>query len=195
MKISKKLLEQLYLKEKLSVSQIAKKLNRSISGINYWIEIYKIKKRTISEAIYSRHNPKGDPFVFVKPKNQKESELFGLGIGLYWGEGTKANKNTVRIGNSDVNIIKVFIKFLKIFFGVSKEKLKFQLHLFDDLNISDAEKYWLENLFINKNQLYKTIVTKSGSLGTYKHKNKYGVITLYYGNTKLRNILVNMLPK
>ena len=114
---------------------------------------------------------------------------------MYWGEGTKANKNTVRIGNSDVNIFKIFIKFLDKFFGVSKDKLKFQLQLFSDLDANIAEKYWINNLKISRNQLYKTIITKSGSIGTYRHKSEYGVMTLYYGNTKLRNILVGMLPK
>jgi hypothetical protein len=118
-----------------------------------------------------------------------------MGIGLYWGEGTKANKNTVRLGNSDINILRTFIDFLNKFFGVSKDKLKFQLQLFSDLDINIAKRYWINGLKISKKQLYKTIITKSGSLGTYRHKSQYGVMTLYYGNTKLRNILVGMLPK
>jgi hypothetical protein len=195
MKIEKRLLKQLYMGKKMSVAQIAKKLGYSISGINYWINLYGVKKRSISEAIYLKHNPKGDPFSFRKPFNISEAKLFGLGIGLYWGEGTKANKNTVRIGNSDVNVIKTFISFLDNFFKISKYDLKFQLQIFSDIDVKEAERYWLQNLMVNKSQLYKTVITRSVAKGTYKHKSEYGVMTLYYGNTKLRNILVSLLPK
>jgi len=188
-------LNDLYIRKQMSAAQIAIKLKYSISGINYWLKKFNIQKRPISEAIYLKHNPDGDPFTFNTPKNIKDAKLFGLGIGLYWGEGTKANKNTVRIGNSDVNVLKIFIEFLEKFFGINRGWLRFQLHLFSDLDTKIAEKYWMRELKINKNQLYKTIVTKSGLLGTYRHKSEYGVMTLYYGNTKLRNILVETLPK
>ena len=82
-------LEDLYINRKMSTAQIAKELKCSISGINYWMSKFGIRKRSISEAIYSKHNPHGDPFIFVEPTNIKEAKLFGLGVGLY---GEKVQK-------------------------------------------------------------------------------------------------------
>jgi hypothetical protein len=57
----------------------------------------KSPKRSISEAIYHLKNPKGDPFVGRQPMDIKEGILFGLGLGLYWGEGSKRGTGGVRI--------------------------------------------------------------------------------------------------
>lgn len=137
----------------------------------------------------------GIHFFFHEPKNMKEAELFGLGIGLYWGEGTKANKNTVRLGNSDPNLLNKFIEFLVKIYGVDKESLKFELQIFNNVPTEEAEKYWTKELDIKKKQLYKTRVTPSRGEGSYRKKNCYGVMTVYYGNTKLRNRLVEILPR
>lgn len=194
MKLSRSLLERLYLKEKKSVFEIAKFLECSENKINYWIRKYKISKRSISDAMYIKHNPNGDPFKFVHPKNLKEAKLFGLGLGLYWGEGNKANINSIRLGNTDPELIKQFIKFLVKFFSIKKKDLKFGLQIFSDINVDTALDFWVKIIKINRNQINKPIITKSGSLGTYKKKSEYGVLTAMYHNRKLRNLLVGMLP-
>ncbi len=187
-------LKDFYINKQKSSREISDIFKCSEHKINYWISKYKIPKRTISEAIYIKNNPKGDPFKFCPPKTLEEAKLFGLGLGIYWGEGNKANKNTVKIGNSNPSLIKIFMRFLKTFFRVKKKNLKFQLQIFSDINLEEAEEYWMNKLKISRVQMYKTIITKSGSLGTYRHKSLYGVISLYYSNTKLRNILINLLP-
>ncbi|MDO8667585.1 MAG: hypothetical protein Q7K35_00615 [bacterium] len=187
-------LNNLYIDQHKSASEISKLISCSPNRINYWLKKYKISKRTISEAVYIKHNPDGDPFEFISPKNLEEAKLFGLGIGLYWGEGNRANKNTVRLGNSDAALLNKFIEFLIKFFNINKKDLKFHLHTFSDINIDEALMYWTKKLKVEKKQFYKPFVTKSGSLGTYKKKSKYGVLTVYYGNIKLKNKLISLLP-
>jgi len=187
------LLRKLYTKEQKSSAQIAKILGCSEHKVNYWLEKHVITKRNISEAVYARMNPDGDPFSFIPPKNMKEAELFGMGLGLYWGEGNRANKNTVRLGNSDPELMEAFIIFLEKFFKVKRKSLKFHLHLFTDIEANEAFSYWMKNLKIAKNQFYKPTITRTGKLGTYKKKSKYGVLTACFSNTKLRNIIVGLL--
>lgn len=192
--LSKKELESLYIKNKKSVSEIAKFFNCSENKINYWLSKYKIIKRNISEAIYIKNNPKGDPFKIILPKTIEEAKLFGMGLGLYWGEGNKANKNTIRLGNSDSSLLKIFIKFLIKFFKIKKEDLKFHLHIFSDIDIIEAKDYWMNKLKIKESQIYKPFIAKSDKVGTYKNKSKHGVMTVYYGNVKLKKILMDLLP-
>ncbi|MBU2576058.1 hypothetical protein KKF64_03175 [Patescibacteria group bacterium] len=188
-------LKKLYLREKKSSSEIAKIFNCSANKINYWLSKYGISKRDISEAIYVKKNPQGDPFLIKKPKNIEEAILWGLGLGIYWGEGNKANKGTIRVGNSDPELLKIFIKFLIVFFGIKREDLRFHLHLFSDISVDKAMSFWSKVLNIKKQQFYKPMVSISGSLGTYRKKSIHGVLTVYYGNTKLKNILVEKLEE
>ena len=193
--MDKDILLKYYIKEKKSISEIAKLLSKSETGINYWIKKHNIKKRTIGEAIYLKNNPNGDPFNIKVPDSLYLSELKGLGIGLYWGEGSKKNRNSIKICNSDPALIKKFIEFLVKILGVNKNLLKFSLQIYDDVDPENTKKYWINYLKIKPEQFYNKItVTKSEKLGTYKKKNKLGVLNVYYHNTKLRNILIEMLP-
>jgi hypothetical protein len=191
--ISQQELSDLYISKNRSVSEIARNFSCSQSGVNYWIKKFGIKKRSISEGVYRKHHPEGDPFKIITPSSKRDFKLFGLGLGLYWGEGNKANKNIVKLGNSDPAVMKSFMDFLMIFFQLKKEDFKFHLHLFTDIDQKEATNFWSKELGIKKKQFYKPTITITGALGTYKKKSKYGVLTIYYANTKLRNILIRML--
>ena len=154
-----------------------------------------IEKRSISDAVYARCNPNGDPFKFFAPITPEDFRLFGLGVGLYWGEGTKADKNQVRLGNSDPKLILAFMKFLKRFFGIDKNNFKFHLHTFSDIDTKEAMDFWKKELGVGVSQFYKPTVTRSGKLGTYRKKSRYGVITVHFSNTKLRDIMVGLIDK
>lgn len=193
--LDKERLNKLYIGQGKSKQEIAKLLNCSLHKVSYWMEKHAIKTRSISDAIYLKHNPNGDPFKFKKPKNINEAVLYGLGLGLYWGEGTKADSHSVRLGNTDPKLLKRFVEFLIRFFGINKQRLRFGLQIFTDISIEEAIDFWVKELKIKRHQVYKPIITLSGSLGTYRKKSRYGVLTVIFSNTKLRNLLVEMLPK
>ena len=194
MELSLSLLKKLYFKDKKSIFEIAKLLHCSENKINYWIRKYGISKRSISEAIYIKNNPKGDPFRIKTNLTKKEAELRGLGIGLYWGEGNKKNKTSIRLGNTEPELIRNFIEFLVNICGVKKKDISFSLIIFSDINPMVAKKFWIKELKINSNQIRgKITIIKSGSIGTYRQKSKYGVLILQYHNRKLRNIICDMI--
>jgi len=187
-------LKDLYLKQKKSMKQIATRNNCSVNKVSYWMRKYKISKRSISEAIYSLNNPNGDPFKFNRPKSIEDAVLFGLGIGLYWGEGTKKDKCTLRIGNSDPALINNFILFLERIFNIDRNKLRFSLLIFNDHDPEKILNYWATRLNMNKKQFYKSTVINLHRKGTYRSKSENGVIILYFHNKKLRDKLVSLLP-
>ena len=123
--MDKNILLKYYFKEKKSVPEMAMILGRSENGINYWMKKHGIKKRSISEAVYLKNNPHGDPFKVKAPDNLYSAELKGLGLGLYWGEGNKKNKNSIRLANTDPKLIQKFIEFLAKILGVNKKNIKF----------------------------------------------------------------------
>lgn len=187
-------LRRLYADEKKSSREIAGIFGCSEHKVNYWLLAHNIGKRSISEAIYVKNNPNGDPFELRLPKNMYEAKLFGLGLGLYWGKGTKANKNSIRLGNTDPNLIRKFIDFLITFFAVNKSDFTFGLQIFTDINVSEAMDFWIKELRIKKHQISKPVVSISGSVGTYRKKSQYGVLTVMYHNKKLRDLVISLLP-
>ncbi|KKU90797.1 MAG: hypothetical protein UY23_C0006G0006 [Candidatus Jorgensenbacteria bacterium GW2011_GWA1_48_11] len=188
--IPKKTLADFYLTEHKSMKEIGRLLNCSPHKVFYWMSKYKLSRRLRSEATYVKRHPFGDPFDFHWPKTIQEAKLFGLGLGLYWGEGNRANKNSLRLGNTDLGLIKSFIKFLEQVYGVSRNNLRFGLQVFNDVNPKKALKFWTTKLKIKPAQLQKVIVTPSRGPGTYKNKSKYGVLTVQFHNKKLRDILL-----
>jgi len=187
-------LRRLYEDKRKSVQEIADIFGCSPHKISYWIKKYNILTRSHSEATYAKRNPHGDPFSFRLPVSTKEGQLFGLGLGLYWGEGNKANKNSIRLGNTDPAIIRSFIQFLFIFFNIKMMDLKFGLQIFSDIDPELALDFWVKQLNILRSQINKPVVTRSGAVGTYRKKNQTGVLTVMYHNKKARDLLISLLP-
>jgi len=156
---------------------------------------YDIKRRSISEAIYLKNNPGGDPFRFSPPRSISAALLYGLGLGLYWGEGNKANLCSVRLGNTDPGLILVFMRFLIFFFNIEKRDLRFSLQIFTDIDKIKALKYWCRKLGVTRSQFRGITITRSLSIGTYRKKSEYGVVTVYYHNKKLRDVLCQKLEE
>jgi hypothetical protein len=192
-KFSKKELMEAYLIKGHSVSVIARNFGVSENKVNYWLKKFEIPKRRISDALYLKHNPEGDPFSFNKPKNNKQWFLFGLGLGIYWGEGNKRNMSTVRIGNTDPKLVKNFILFLEQIYKIDRNKLKFGLQIFSDTEPLIAKNFWVNQLNIKNEQFQTVILTPSHKVGTYKYKSQFGVLTVYFYNTKLQKQLRTLI--
>jgi hypothetical protein len=193
--IDEKYLKDSYLEKKMSVSQIASEYGCSQNKITYWLQKHNIQKRSISNAVYIRSNPNGDPFSYKKPRSESDWFLYGLGLGLFWGEGNKMSKNSVRLGNTDADLIKKFLLFLKVIYQIQDEKLRFGLQIFNDIPKDKALNYWSTKLSVPKSRFQKVVVTKSVRKGTYKKKSEYGVLTVYFSNTKLRDTIMSAITK
>jgi len=185
----KEILVKLYTEQKRSAFEVGSFLHTSEGKVNYWLKKYTIPKRSISEATYAKRNPKGDPFHFHPPKTLHEAFLYGMGLGLYWGEGNKRNKLSVRLGNSDPELLKTFITFLKSTYAINPTKLRFGLQIFSDISPRQAVKFWSEALAVPKESFHKVIITETRGKGSYRYKSQNGVLTVYFNNKKLRDII------
>ncbi len=194
--LSRDTLTGLYVEKKLSSSVIARQLKCSEHKVNYWISRFGIQKRSISDALYQKWNPKGDPFSVRGPRTVEEGVLYGLGVGLYWGEGTKASKTSIKLGNTDPHLICKFIQFLITFYGIEKKRLRFGLQIFSDMNTEATLQYWTRTLKVPRTQFYpKIIITPYRGVGNYRNKTKYGVLTIYFNNRKLRDIICGAIEE
>lgn len=62
--IKRSLLEKLYVRDGQSMQEIANILNCSVHKVAYWMNQHNINRRSISDAVYMKLNPDGDPFFF-----------------------------------------------------------------------------------------------------------------------------------
>jgi len=91
-------------------------------------------------------------------------------VGLYWGEGTKSELNII---NSDPILLRAFINFIKDF-GVSKERIKASVRIYEDIDSKKAITYWSNILDLNKSQFFKVELRE----GRKKGKLEFGMCRL-----------------
>jgi hypothetical protein len=73
--------------------------------------------------------------------------LHQAGCMLYWAEGAKA-RNTVKLSNSDANMVRFFRRFLTESLEVPVERISMTLNVYttNGMTIDEIERYWLDLL-------------------------------------------------
>ena len=188
-------LRELYIDKKQSLSEIATKLNFSVHKVTYWMSSYKIPRRSQSDAVYIKSNPDGEPFCIKKRLDRNEVKLKYLALGLYWGEGTKMGRHSVKVVNTDVGVIAQFKRYLIDICQVKESKIKYYLQTFKDNDLVVAKKYWSEKLAIDQILIKTTKPVHSMGKGTYKKINNFGVMSISFFNIHLKTYIVNELRK
>ena len=76
-----------------------------------------------------------------------ERELFLLGVGLYWSEGSKSKpyqcRESVIFVNSDPDMIRVYLAWLDLL-GVEQDRLRFRLMIHESADVAGAERFWAD---------------------------------------------------
>ncbi|MEU0147262.1 hypothetical protein ABZ119_15080 [Streptomyces sp. NPDC006288] len=92
-----------------------------------------------------------------------ERELFLLGVGLYWAEGTKdkphARRERVAFVNSDPHMIQVFLAWLTLV-GVAPERLRFHVMIHESADVAGAERYWADLTGTDATEFGRTTLKK-----------------------------------
>ena len=92
-----------------------------------------------------------------------ERELFLIGVGLYWAEGSKSKPyrqdESVLFVNSDPDMIRLYLAWLDLL-EVERERLRFHVLIHESADVRAAEHHWAELTgagpdFFNKTTLKK----------------------------------------
>lgn len=173
---------RLYWKEKFSVNEIADKFDVSYWMVYNFMKRNNIPRRTGSESNYATNRYK--PQFNVKENLTPEEENLRItGIMLYWAEGAK-NGHMVDFVNSDPNMIKLFLAFLRKICRISEERLGIYLYGYSYQNINKLKKYWSELTNIPLNQFTKPYIRK-GNPNKSKRKLPHGLVHVRYSDKKL----------
>lgn len=193
--IDEKLVVEMYITNKLSAIQIADKFKVSPWKIRDILMKANVPMRSISEAVTQVNITKFHkiPFVLRKTSSPFDNELKIAGIMLYWGEGAKTG-GTVKFANSNPNMIRVFLLFLRKICGVDEGRIKMLVHMYPDQSWDFLESFWSEVTNIEPARFYKPQILQ-GKKGTYKTKSQYGTATIHYSDTILLRMILEWIEE
>lgn len=105
---------------------------------------------------------------------------------LFWAEGSKVTGKVV-FTNSDSNMIRVFLKLLRLSFDLDEKKFRALIHLHEYHDESFALKYWSKITSIPLVQFNKSYLKPHTSIN--KKKGYMGTISIrYYDGTIAREL-------
>lgn len=113
---------------------------------------------------------------------QRGSWLFVAGVMLYWAEGDKRSRNAARISNSDPEVLRLFMRFLRECLDVPDERIRATCNLFADhlQRQKEIEQFWLDELGLPRDRLCKSVVNVYSKYSQKKRRGK-----LPYGTTRV----------
>jgi hypothetical protein len=180
-------------KQGASLRDISQKLNVSKGSVSLWVRDVNLSQEQkerlftnrVKNLIKGGHanskecREKREAFQEEGYKKAKENDSDHKAMCmLYWAEGTKS-KNQVTFTNSDVFMMRYFIKLLKSFFVLTEDDIKMSIktHIDNGLSVKDIENYWLDNIGLPRKCLQKTFIDYRRVNRNKDFKKK----TLYYG--------------
>ncbi len=119
-------------------------------------------------------------------KHYKKDPLFIAGLLLYVSEGDNKDRRLIRMANARMDLHLIFIKFIVAYLGVEKQKIRFWLLLYPDLDEAVCMKRWSKYIGISPAQFYKNQVIEGRSKKRTLH---FGVGNIIIGNTVLKHKL------
>ena len=203
----------LRVKDRLSYLAICKKLGVAKSTLSYWLREYPLSKEEINklqkinwqqnevriERFRVRMREKRaekEKIVYQKYTKQflnlKRESFFIAGLMLYLAEGGKTHTSNITIANTDVRLIKFFMKWVQEFLGFRKSELRAMLHLYENMDIAKEQKFWKNELGLSSSQFYKSQIRKlRKSSFSYKSSFRHGTCQIYaQGVEKKRELMM-----
>jgi len=204
MKIKEKeVARELRQKDGLSLKDISEKLNVSKSTVSLWVRDIVLTDE--QKAVLANNGNFPEQLKEREKRNQKFRQIrieaqnkgrqrvknkdweFLLGCMLYWAEGTKS-RNALSLSNSDPDLLLAFKKFLNNSLDISNNDIVLSINCYinNGIDLEEIERYWLNYLGLNKNNIRKTTIVKKHDMSTGRRKNKlkYGV-----GRLNVYNVL------
>lgn len=151
-------------------------------GYLFAVEALKEKRKKHLENIRKR--------VDNLPSALEKTEVQKIAIAiLYMGEGAKTRRGSLMLGNSDPQIIKLFLKLLRSCYHPDERKLRCIVQCRADQNVEELEQYWTKITKIPRTQFYKTRIDPR-TIGRPSRKLDYkGVCRIEYFSADVYNEL------
>jgi hypothetical protein len=187
----------------MSMKAIGKEVGASLSSVSRWVRDVEltaeqratlelqafnghVKGRAVNSAI--RRSARALAQAEGHQLAKRREVLHVAGCMLYWAEGAK-DRNQIRFTNSDPEMARFFIKFLRTYFNLEDESIKITCNLFADHlePQSEIEHFWLRTLRLPPSSLCKSTVNVYSKYSKKKRINKlpYGTCRVVVSRTRI----------
>ena len=191
--------------EGLPIKEIARRLRVSTSSVSLWvrdIELTEEQRRRLlaMNPAYNRQLLGQSVWTEECRRRRREYQdegattaqagepLHVAGCMLYWAEGSK-QRNAVRFSNSDPDLVKVFVRFLRTYFHICDQDIRVTCNLFADHEGRqlEIEQFWLDTLGLARTSLCKSTVNVYSRHTQRKRLNKlpYGTCRVAVSRTAI----------
>lgn len=178
----------------LSIKEIAAKLGVARSSVSVWVRDIALTpqqqarledrdkhhpaQRNGSRANKAKHRKQREQYQQEGRIKAREGDLLhSWGCMLYWAEGNKA-RNMVAFSNSDVDMMRLFIRFLRESLNIPNEHIRFRVNCYADTEARQTQviQYWCAALDLtNENARTHSFNARPSSSKQSKDKLKWGV--------------------
>lgn len=149
------------------------------------------RSNTEKSAKHSRIRQDAKDYGSAMVGGLSDRDRFILGVGLYWGEGSKG-RHEVRLTNMDPIMLHGFIRWLALL-GVPPRELKVRVDVSPSHDKGSTAKWWAGNLAVDISQ----VVVYQRVSPTSKHKTTrpdyHGVASVSLNNTVVQSRILGML--
>lgn len=190
----------------LTINQIANFLQVSKSSVSTWVRDIVLTQDQIDNLqkqnpIFNRQingaKERSDKARLIRLEYQNKGKikakdnnlLHQAGCLLYWAEGAKS-KNQCRFTNSDTEMMKFFLKFIRQFYSHLESKITLTINYYtnNNLNSQEIKNYWLSSLELPEKSLRKCQENnrpRSATNAVRHNKLPYGVACISISSTEL----------
>jgi transposase-like protein len=201
----RELVRRLRREEGASIKEIARRVGVSTSSVSCWVRDIELTQQQHDEL--RRRNPAYNrqiSGVAIQAARRREERLASqeegrllarvgeplhvAGCMLYWAEGSK-RRNQLRFANSDPEMARFFVNFLRTYFDLPNEKIRITCHLYADHveRQRAVERFWLDTLGLSESSLRKSVVNAYSRHSKMKRLNvlPYGTVHIAVGKTSV----------
>jgi predicted transcriptional regulator len=188
-----------------SIKQIAALLRVSTSSVSLWVRDVKLTEEQ-HDALRERnpaYNQQLNGRAVANANRRAERRAYqdqgrrlarrgdtvhAAGCMLYWAEGART-RNSVRFSNSDPEMVRMFIDFLRAYFDLTDEQIRLTCHLYADHaeRQREIEQFWLDVARLPEASLCRSVVNVYSKYSARKRVNMlpYGTCRVVVNRTSV----------
>jgi transposase-like protein len=187
------------------IKEIARRVGVSPSSVSLWVRDIELTPAQERELL--RRNPAYNRQLSgttIQAANRRSERIayqeagrtialqgdgrHAAGCMLYWAEGEKT-RNALRFSNSDPEMVRFFVSFLKTYLDVRDDEIRITCYLFADhvQRQREIEQFWLDVAQLSTRSLCKSYVNVYSKYSKKKRINKlpYGTVRVTVNRTRV----------
>lgn len=198
-----------------SIKEIARLLHVSKSSVSLWVRDIALsdEQHAVLQARNGLHERQrlANAAMSAKARTRRVAaqddglrrarqadKLYVAGCMLYWAEGSR-NRNKLVFTNSDPEMVRLFVNFLRRGFGVPADRVRLTCNLFADHaeRQGQIEDFWLEVVGLPRGSLCKSTVNHYSPYTKKKRTNKlpYGTCRVVVNSTELAQTIYGSIQE